>query len=70
MRMTCGTILAAAMAAMVAMAQCKVVNGVAYADSPECRLDVRVPVGETNFGVPRPNSQQRKQYQAINTADE
>lgn len=49
MRKLCVTILAAAMAAMVAMAEGKVVNGVAYADSPECRLDVRVPVGETNF---------------------
>ena len=49
MRMTCRTILAAAMAATAAMAESKVVKDIAYADRTECRLDVRFPVGETNF---------------------
>ena len=32
-----------------AMAESKVVKDIAYADRTECRLDVRFPVGETNF---------------------
>ena len=49
MKTACTAILAAAMAATAAMAESKVVKDIAYADRTECRLDVRFPVGETNF---------------------
>lgn len=54
MKTACTAILAAAMAATAAMAEGKVVKDIAYADRTECRLDVRFPVGETNFGIPSP----------------
>ena len=50
MRTMCGTILAATMVVGgVGLADCKVEKGIAYAERPECLLDVRVPNGETNF---------------------
>ena len=46
---TLGLALMSVFALSGAMAESKVVKDIAYADRTECRLDVRFPVGETNF---------------------